>query len=807
MIAVPTSASSKVVSLRDVIDSPRRLDELGIARVIASAAEVVHKLQKGGQPVGTLTPDAIAIGDDGEIAVQAGAAKAGYVAPERLRGEAGDRRSDVFSLGAILWEALAHEPLFGGEIEGEIKAAVLEGEYRAAQELNANVPPELEAICKKALARTPGDRYPSCKVMAAELATVLDDADYPEDNTAIAEYLRNQYVQPEPKPVVVPSSRPTPLPTEKSGPRAATTTLQGVSPRAEIEAAKAKIAAADNAATDPKQTLVASGELKKPAEPRSKTPSGSALPSWAMAQPADAPAPAAKPEPSPASTLPGVPAMLDKPPAEGKPSFSKTAVLGSMSSADLAPQVLPPVLPATSSPSIPIGKKTEVHGSASIADRLAAINNGTATPPPAVAGLPAVPPGADPIKPPAVNITTAETVPTPALAAYAQHEAKAAAALEAISQPSALDATAPAPVVSSTPTPPPSEAVAMPAAATGTAVSTEDASVHPASVVALPRTSARARTDATGTRDPLAGWGWGTGPHEAIGHDDDDYYETQRSQRKRLVYAIGGAAAAVLLVVVAAFAFRDGDKEKKPTDVAAKQAEPAVDWSQPTDPPPAPAVEPAPAAGSGSDIAAAGSAVDPAAGSAAGSAAIDPAEGSAAGSAEEAPAVAVEPPKEEPAPEPPKEEPKKIEPPKEEPKPEPQKEPKKEPKKAEPKVAKAEPKKPKTSSWDPLSRTVDRRKEPKPVDPYAERKPAVDASAAYKTGIQQFARGDAAGALSTFKASLRDNPKFAPTWRGIGMVYERLGKKSQAKTAFRRYLELSPRAGDAAQIRERMRRL
>jgi serine/threonine protein kinase len=174
MIAVPTSASSKVVSLRDVINSPRRLDELGIARVIASAAEVVHKLQKGGQPVGTLTPDAIAIGDDGEIAVQAGAAKAGYVAPERLRGEAGDRRSDVFSLGAILWEALAHEPLFGGEIEGEIKAAVLEGEYRAAQELNANVPPELEAICVKATMLEPDDRLSTAKELHEAIEAYLD---------------------------------------------------------------------------------------------------------------------------------------------------------------------------------------------------------------------------------------------------------------------------------------------------------------------------------------------------------------------------------------------------------------------------------------------------------------------------------------------------------------------------------------------------------------------------------------------------------------------------------------------------------
>ena len=97
---------------------------------------------------------------------------------------------------------------------------------------------------------------------------------------------------------------------------------------------------------------------------------------------------------------------------------------------------------------------------------------------------------------------------------------------------------------------------------------------------------------------------------------------------------------------------------------------------------------------------------------------------------------------------------------------------------------------------------------PGPVDPYAEpKKPSVDANAAYKAGIQQFARGDSNGALSTFKQSLAAHPDFAPTWRGIGMVYEKLGKRSQAKNAFKRYLTLAPSAGDAESIRERMERL
>jgi Flp pilus assembly protein TadD len=95
-----------------------------------------------------------------------------------------------------------------------------------------------------------------------------------------------------------------------------------------------------------------------------------------------------------------------------------------------------------------------------------------------------------------------------------------------------------------------------------------------------------------------------------------------------------------------------------------------------------------------------------------------------------------------------------------------------------------------------------------PVDPYATAdKPKPDPAEAYKTGLQQYARGDTAGALATFRSSLASNPRFAPTWRGLGLVFEKLGDKGQARSAFRRYLQLAPTADDADQIRDRMERL
>src|SRR5204862_8143645 len=92
-----------------------RLHELSTARVMGEAAEAVHKAQKRGQPLGTLSPAAIVVRASGAVTLELpGAALVGYSAPERLRGSPGDRRSDVFSLGVLLWEALAHERLFEG---------------------------------------------------------------------------------------------------------------------------------------------------------------------------------------------------------------------------------------------------------------------------------------------------------------------------------------------------------------------------------------------------------------------------------------------------------------------------------------------------------------------------------------------------------------------------------------------------------------------------------------------------------------------------------------------------------------------
>jgi serine/threonine-protein kinase len=130
-----------------------------------------------------------------------------------------------------------------------------------------------------------------------------------------------------------------------------------------------------------------------------------------------------------------------------------------------------------------------------------------------------------------------------------------------------------------------------------------------------------------------------------------------------------------------------------------------------------------------------------------------------------------------------------------------------------PEVKKPEPRAPEPKAPPRIRRPTPAATRGQPIDPYASpassapSEPRPDPAAAYRTGLQQYARGDNAGALATLRGAASANPGFAPTWRGLGLVHEKLGNKPLAKLAFKRYLQLAPDAVDAEQIRDRMERL
>ncbi len=101
----------------------------------------------------------------------------GYMSPEQLMGKAVDGRSDVFSLGAVLYELATGRGPFDAEHREDVLALmnnITNRPHEPASRLNPKVPGSLDAIVDRALAKKPADRYESAGKMAAELRALTD---------------------------------------------------------------------------------------------------------------------------------------------------------------------------------------------------------------------------------------------------------------------------------------------------------------------------------------------------------------------------------------------------------------------------------------------------------------------------------------------------------------------------------------------------------------------------------------------------------------------------------------------------------
>lgn len=92
-----------------------------------------------------------------------------YMSPEQLACGELDRRTDVFSLGVVLYEMLTLTPPFFGEDLPSVLDSVRSTEPRPITQLNPAVSIDLQTICRKALEKKPADRYPTTAHMAADL--------------------------------------------------------------------------------------------------------------------------------------------------------------------------------------------------------------------------------------------------------------------------------------------------------------------------------------------------------------------------------------------------------------------------------------------------------------------------------------------------------------------------------------------------------------------------------------------------------------------------------------------------------------
>ncbi|HSN01674.1 MAG TPA: protein kinase, partial [Rudaea sp.] len=94
----------------------------------------------------------------------------GYLSPEVCQGKPVDQRSDIFSLGIVLFECLAGRMPFTDESPLGLMLEVVKAEIPDVRTLNAEVDPELERILAKMVAKDPAERYQSCQELVADLS-------------------------------------------------------------------------------------------------------------------------------------------------------------------------------------------------------------------------------------------------------------------------------------------------------------------------------------------------------------------------------------------------------------------------------------------------------------------------------------------------------------------------------------------------------------------------------------------------------------------------------------------------------------
>lgn len=187
---------------RAVFDRLNRRDEslsiemcCHLVKEVCEALEYAHtKSNSDGEPLSLIhrdvSPQNILVGYDGQVKlIDFGIAKAagkatktrsgilkgkfGYMSPEHVRGRPIDRRSDIFALAVVLYELLTLERCFRGKDDFSTLEKVRRVDFRAVRELNRAVPPELEKIVMKGLAKSPKSRFQSAAEFQEALQTFL----------------------------------------------------------------------------------------------------------------------------------------------------------------------------------------------------------------------------------------------------------------------------------------------------------------------------------------------------------------------------------------------------------------------------------------------------------------------------------------------------------------------------------------------------------------------------------------------------------------------------------------------------------
>jgi eukaryotic-like serine/threonine-protein kinase len=178
--------------LSAVLRDPQRLPPRQIATIGAGVAAALAFAHRHGVVHRDVKPGNVLITPDGDVKVtdfgiaramnteesltQTGAVMgtAAYFSPEQAEGKGVDSRSDIYSLGVVLYEMAVGRPPFTGDSPVAVASKHVRDMPVLPREANPSVPPALEAVVMKAMAKNPDDRYASAEELRADLLRFAD---------------------------------------------------------------------------------------------------------------------------------------------------------------------------------------------------------------------------------------------------------------------------------------------------------------------------------------------------------------------------------------------------------------------------------------------------------------------------------------------------------------------------------------------------------------------------------------------------------------------------------------------------------
>ena len=188
---------------------PREL-ALHVTAEVCRALAYAHSKTEGQTPLGIVhrdvSPHNILLSEQGEVKLtDFGIAKAmnkrehtgtgvvkgkvAFMSPEQAMGKPIDQRSDLFSVGTVLYLMVTRTRPFEGPSDLETLLRVQKGDFRPPEEASPDLPPEVAAVVARAMRKEPGERYQSADEMLGDVERVMRTAFRPVGQTELKRWL------------------------------------------------------------------------------------------------------------------------------------------------------------------------------------------------------------------------------------------------------------------------------------------------------------------------------------------------------------------------------------------------------------------------------------------------------------------------------------------------------------------------------------------------------------------------------------------------------------------------------------------